>query len=372
MIYLDNSTATRPSLQVASKIIPYFRDRWFDPAAPYAEDPRAAKEAVKVLYQFLQADEKAYLAVTGSGAEAVNAVIQSVYYHTTLTTGKNHYLTTRMEEAPSILSIGKLEENGCYATLLTPDSEGKIHTKAIIEGLTPRTALLSMSLVNGLTGVVQPIQELLPLLKERGVLLHLDLSHALGKLEIDFSTLGADFVTFNGNLFHGPQQSGAICVAPGIPFSPLVMGEPPLAHLAALVGMGVAATEATASRDYVCTEIARLRSRLETEIEGIRPLFRDQERAPHITALEFPGVSHEALLYDLSRRELYACMGGGTQQQIGFVLHACGIQGARAESALSFSLSRDTTEEEIERAIVIISACYQRLRKISAYLVETP
>lgn len=140
-----------------------------------------------------------------------------------------------------------------------------------------------------------------------------------------------------------------------------------------LVALGQAANELIDSRDLLSTEVARLRNKLE---EGIvagfpeaLPCFKSDERLPHVTAIVFPGIANEALLYALNRRGVYASIGGGSFQQIGLILEASGLPKAHAHSAISFSLSRLTTEDEVDNAIEIITDTAKKLRRATAALI---
>lgn len=139
--------------------------------------------------------------------------------------------------------------------------------------------------------------------------------------------------------------------------------------VASLVALGHVAIEALETRDLLCTEVARLRDKLETNIALGFPeaqiLLRDQERLPHCTAIAFPGIANEALLYLLNRKGVYASIGGGCFQQIALILTASGVPEALAHSAISFSLSRETSDEEIDRASEIICETAKKLKKIN-------
>jgi len=139
--------------------------------------------------------------------------------------------------------------------------------------------------------------------------------------------------------------------------------------LPAIVALGHAAEEALDARDLVCMEVARLRDLFEKGILDKIPnatiFFQNQQRLPHISAIAFPGVANEALLYRINRRGVYASIGGGNFQQIALILQASGADESLAQSALSFSLSRETTDDEIERAVVIIAEEVAELRKLS-------
>ena len=247
--------------------------------------------------------------------------------------------------------------------------------------MTPRTALVSLSWVNGLTGVINPVAEIAAICKERGVPLHLDITHALGKLYFNSEELGASFLTFNGDHLHAPKGTGGLWIKEGVRCSPFLIGgieqggrRAGSFSVANLVALGEAAKETIEARDYVGTEVARLRNKLEDGIiEGFPDaivFYPNEERIPNVTAIAFPGVSNEALLYLLNKNGVYANIGGGSFQQIGLVLSAAGVDKKIAATTLSFSLSRETKEEEITCAIAIITSSAQRLRKLSEQLVK--
>lgn len=383
-LYLDNATCTRPSEQAIGRMLPFLTDQWGVPSAPHRMGQRlytAIEEGYGNLYALLGASEKATMILTSSGAEAVNQVVQGVFHDVTRATGRNQFLTSMIDEAPAIMAMGRLETLGCVAKRVEVDQHGRVTTEAVADALSPRTALLSLSWASGLTGVIHPVAEIAALCRERGVLLHLDASHVLGKLFFDLEEVGADFLSFNGEVIHGPKGTGALYIRPGLTLSPLIAGGIGQAGLrggelnvASLVGLGVACREALDARDLLCTEIARLRQKLEDGIcagyPEAHPLFRDAERVPHITAIAFPGIVDEALLYGLSRQGLCCSMGGGLFQQIALILEASGVASAYKQSSLSFALSRATTEFEIEQSITLLCATAARWRRLSHHLVE--
>lgn len=378
-IYLDNGTLARPSEKTISAMLPFFTDLWGTPSAPHQKGQElypALKTSYQSIYDLIGAKEQDTILFTSSGAEAINHVIYSTYHDITLETGKNQFITSSMEEAPILLGTRRLEHMHCVAKTVQPDKYGIITPAAIADMISPRTALVSLSWANGLTGVIQPVADIAALCHQRGILLHLDATHILGKLFYDMDDIGADFITFNGEQLHAPKGTGGLYIRVGTKCSPFIIGGNEQGGMRAgsvnmplLVGMGHAARESIDGRDYVCTEIARLRDKLERGIEsavhGAKPFFTHQERLPHCTTVAFPGISNEALLFLLNRKGLFANIGGGSFQQIGLLLHNCGIDEATAHSAISFSLSRYTTEDEIDRAIAIIADAAGQLRKIS-------
>lgn len=378
-IYLDNSMATRPSPKGVSKMIPFLHEKWGHPSQPHRKGQELytpINESVRSIYEMLGAKEGDRFVFTSSGAEAVNHVIASAYETITLQTGRNQYLAANTNEAPSLMAIGRLEQSQCIGKMLNVNAKGKLTEAIVGDGITPRTALLSLDWANGLTGVIQPITEIATLCQERGIALHLDATHVLGKLYFELEDLGASYITFNGDQLHSPKGTGGLWIKEGASIAPWILGGIEQGALrggsfnvAGLVALGHAAVELIDTRDLLGIETARLRNRLEEGIVEVIPEavihFKEEERVPHITAIGFPGVANEALLFVLNRQGVYASIGGGSFQQLGLILAASGVPEPLAHSSISFSLSRETTDEEIEHAIPIIVQAVQQLRKLS-------
>ena len=383
-IYLDNNTATRPSDQAVAKMLPFLTERWGVPSMPHQVGQQlvpAVEDALRGIYALVGAKETDDIIFTSSNAEGINHVILSTYFDVTVHTGKNQFIKSTIDEAPSILAIGRLEQLSCVGKMAKADKHGVVTVDSIAEAMNPRTALVSLSWANGLTGVVNPIQEIAALCKERGVRLHIDASHVLGRLFYEWEEVPSHFLTFSGDNIHAPSGTGGLFIRGDTKSSPFILGGAEQGghragaySVAGLVALGQAAREAIDARDLMCTEVARLRAKLEdgimAQIPDAIPFFRHQERLPHCTAIGFPGVSNEALLYSLNRKGVYASIGGGTCQQIALILIASGVEELLAHSAVSFSLSRETTEDDIDRAVDIIADNVKRLRKVSSHLLK--
>lgn len=378
-IYLDNSMTTRPSQNAVSKMMPFYTNQWGVPSAPHLMGQElfpALKESWASIYKMLGAQETDTVVFTSSGAEAVNHALLAAYLDVTIPTGKNHFITSHIDEAPAIMSIGRLEKMGCVGKMVHPNASGQITAQNIADHITPRTAMVSISWANGLTGVIQPVAEIAKLCEERGILLHLDASHVLGKLYYEMNDINAAFISFSGDNIHAPKGTGGLYIKAGTKCSPFIAGGIEQANLRAgsynipgLIALGTAAEEAIDSRDLVSMETSRLRGKLEMGIvagypEAI-PFFCSQQRLPHVTCIAFPGISNEALLFALNKRGLYASIGGGNFQQIGILLAASGIPEKIAHTAINFSLSRETNEDEVERATDIIVETANKMRRYS-------
>ena len=370
-LYLDNSQTTAPSKTALSKMMPFYSEKWGVFSQPHQKGQELAAdiaEAYKNLYALFRAKEEDEVIFTSSGAEAVNQVIQGLYFEVTIPTGKNHYIVGKVDEAPALMATHRLEQSGCVATMILPDP------KQVVEALSARSALVSLSWGNGLTGELAPVREIGKILRDRGVKFHLEASHVVGKLWFDPYDIGADYISFGGDLIHAPKSTGALWVRAKEKIPKLLLGgleqdgyrAGPL-DTASLAALSEAAKEAIDGLDYLSTEVARLRGKFERELQKLIPEvlfpFQNKERLPHISTAIFPGCPSETFLFLLQREGCFATMGGGSLQQIGHVLTSLGFDEAHALSALSFSLSRETSDEDIERACRLIQEVYLKLKR---------
>lgn len=382
-IYLDNSTITHPSKRALNRMIPLLSENWGHPSQPHAVGQKThspIRSSLEAIYKVLGADPKDNCIFTSSGAEAVNHAVWSGYMDVMLPSGKTQFITSITEEAPAIMAIGRLERLGAASRSAPVDKRGRVTAEAIGDLFSPRTAMVSLSWANAMTGVIHPLEEIAAICQERGVRLHVDLTHVLGKITFDLKNLSCAYATYDGSLLHAPQGSGIFFVQKDLSLSPLIAGGSEQGgyragafDIAALAALAEASLEAVETRDLLSTETARLRDKFETGIlagyEEAEVFFQKEERLPHVSLIGFHGVVNEALLFQLNRRGVYASIGGGSHQQTSLHLTAAGVDKETAVTAVNFSLSRETTEEEIDRAINIIVESAKKLRKVSGNLI---
>ncbi|MFV0339716.1 MAG: cysteine desulfurase family protein [Parachlamydiaceae bacterium] len=378
-VYLDNSSASRPSGEAISRMLPFFSDKWGSPTQPHQigqEVVPPLKEALKNLYALLGAHDEDAVIITSSQAESISQAFLATYEEVTLSTGKNHFIASAADDAAALLSLARVERYGCPVTKLKANSRGVITPESVAEVLSPRTALVSISWVNGLTGVVQPIREIAELCELRGVRLLVDATHALGKYDISVQSLPLAYVSFNGPELHAPQGTGGLYIKKGVKTTALIAGgleqgglRGGTVNVPGFVALGTAAKLALEARDYVCTEVSRMKFHFESEVKRRIPkariLFEQEERAPHISAIAFPGLASEALLFLLNRKNVFASMGGGSFPQMKYLLDTMGLNPFESNAALSFSLSRETTDEDLDLAVEALVYGTEKLFKSS-------
>jgi cysteine desulfurase len=322
-------------------------------------EERSPHVPLEMLYDLVGADKADSFSFTSSGAEAINQVHWTAFLEIARKDGKCHFLTSPAEDIATLQSLKRLEQLGCYVKIVPFDSKGCIDLGKLSELLTPRTALISLSFAHGLTGVIQPIQEIVQMAHAAGVLVHVDATHALGKLYEPFRQSGVDYLTFGGGGIHSVKGSGAVFAKAGRPLVPLILGE--RSDTPSLLALTAAATHAGFFFDQMGLEVARLRDRLEEGVVGAKALFKDCFRLPNVSVLSFPKVHQESLHFSLMQKTVFASIGGSSLPHLHRHLLSCGFDEHTALTSCSFSLSRFTTQEEIDQAIQIINGTVKAL-----------
>lgn len=373
-IYLDHISATAPAVQAIHAAMPFYDTCFAQPSAPHQMGQELFSHlevSENQIRAFFGATADDQFVFTASGAEAIAQVVNSAYQMQFKKVGKNHFVARSIDDASIVLALSRLEDEGCFLRLAPCTARGFVSKEALIDSISARTAMVSVSLVSALTGVIQPLEEIAEVCKQRAIWLHVDVTHALGKLPVSFADLPCDFITFDGQGLHAPLGTGGLFARKEIPLHPQILGAP--FNVPAFMALGMAAMLSQDWQSLYCTEVCRLRGSLEVGIKELvsdaRVLFEDEERLPNVTCIAFPQVASELLAFALNRKGVFACMGGGQFQLIERLLLACQVESQFARSALVFSLSKDTQEHEIERACAIIGDALKRLSKISKAII---
>jgi cysteine desulfurase len=367
MIYLDHHSATKPSTAAIERMLVFFRSDWGDPFAPHFMGQQAVssiQKNTKRLADLLGLDSRDRIFCFHSRFEALSHLTLSHYCNMVYQTGRNQIITTNMEDVGSLQTWRQLEEIGCICTQIAVNQQGQITREVLEKALFPKASLLSISWANSLTGVIHPIADLAELCKSKGILLHVDASTVIGKIYFNLQEIPIDFLSLEGSLIHAPQGTSIMIVKENVTFFPVQQQTPAaLASLAAAIEENIALFEST------CLETSRLRDVFEEkiclQIPDAQVLFAHVERLPNSSVIAFPAVHAEALLYMLNRKGVFASIGGGQHQLLSQILIKCHIAPELAYAAISFSLSYETTEEQIERAVGIIVDSVQQLRKMT-------
>ena len=376
-VYFDNAASTRPAPEVEVVVAQVARGRFGNPSSAHREGSGASRVMEQARADVLAAlgTEEGQLVFTSGGTEA-NAL--GVLGAARLARGR-HLITTALEHPAVLRNVELLiGERGCQLTQLGPaPGTGAVAANDVAAALRRDTALVAVMLVNNELGTLQPIAEIARALDafaaREGVRrphLHVDAVQAFGIMPLGPVVRAADSVALSAHKLHGPRGAGALWLRPGARVAPLWDGgrqerglRSGTENVPAIAGFGRAATLAAAAlKAGAATGLARLRDTLEAGIVARVPgarrtLAGDGARAPHIASLAFPGLPAEPLLHALETRGVYVSAGSACaakDRAPSHVLKAIGVDDDTA--VLRFSLSRETTADEVAAALPAVVA----------------
>lgn len=306
-------------------------------------------------------------------------VLKGIYYELIHNKKKNQIITTQVEHPCVINSCRFLESLGAEVIYLPVNREGIVDADTLRDYIDPdKTALVSIMWANNETGLIFPVKEMASLCRENGILFHTDAVQAIGKLKVDVRDVPVDFLTYSAHKFHGMKGVGGLFIRNGVRIPPFLHGGEQMGgkragtvNTAGLIGMGLAMELAVNNLEYEEKEVRRLRDKLEDAIlavKGIRVIGKRDIRTPNTILASIKGVEGEALIWDLNKNGVAASTGSACASESlepNPTFLAMGIDNELAHTGIRLSLSRFTTEEEIDRSIQIIKKSIERLRNIS-------
>ena len=387
-VYLDNNATTIVDPIVKELMDPFFCQMYGNPNSLHqfgSETHSALRVAMDQLYKGINASDNDDIIVTSCATESNNWVLKGIYFDKIKNGDKDHIITSSVEH-PSVNATCKfLETQGVRVTYLPVNSEGVIEIEDLKNAIDDKTALVSIMWANNETGMVFPVKEIAEICKENRVLFHSDGVQAIGKIKVDVQEVGVDFLSFSAHKFHGPKGVGALYIKDSSKLTPLLHGGEHMGgrrsgtlNVAGIVGMGKAMELADRYMDYEYKEVRRLRDKLEDEILKIPDTFvvgKKEDRVPNTILVSIKGVEGEGMLWDLNRYGIAASTGSACASEdleSNPVMEAIGAEADLAHTALRLSLSRFTTEEEIDYAIEHIKQAVERLRAISSTYSYAP
>ena len=375
-VYMDANATTPLVPEVLDAMRPYFIEHFGNASSIHqqGQQARAAVEHARESVSALLNCRPAEIVFTSGGTESDNLALFG------LVQPGDHLITSSIEHHAILHAAERLRERGAAVTFLPVSSEGVVDPQGVRRAIQPNTKLISIMMANNETGAIQPVSEIGRIAAEADIYFHTDAVQAAGKLPIDVQTLRCDLLSISGHKMHAPQGTGILYVRRGTKLEPLFFGgsherqrRAGTENLPGIVGLGKAAELArTSLTDGTMDKIAALRDRLEQSI-----LNRVDEtgvnggavaRVANTTNIYFDNLEGEALVIALDLKGLStsggsACASGATEPS--HVLTAMGLSPARARASLRFSLTKQTTEDDIDFALGVIPTAANRLRELA-------
>lgn len=386
VIYLDNNATTKVDKRVLEAMLPYLEDDYANPSSMYQFSVKPAKAIAKARAQmrdFFGAKSEREVIFTSCGSESANTAIKGVL---AANKSKKHIITTKVEH-PCVLNVYKaLEKQGYKVDYIGVKSNGELELEELKEKIDDDTALVSVMWANNETGVLFPVEEIGEIIKSKNpnTKFFVDAVQASGKIDFDLKSTNIDLLSVSGHKFHAPKGVGALYVKSNVIIPPLIIGghqergqRAGTENVPYIVGMGVAAELAKESLKYEVTEIKRLRDKLETGI--LKRVFNARlnssisNRVPNTTNIGFEYIEGELILLHLS--DIGICASSGSACTSGslepsHVLRAMGVPFTSLHGSIRFSLSRFTTEKEIDYTLENLPKVIEEITKLSPYQDE--
>ncbi|MEA3464490.1 MAG: NifS family cysteine desulfurase [Thermodesulfobacteriota bacterium] len=380
-IYLDNNATTIVDPQVREAMDPFYCQMYGNPNSLHSfgiEVRPYLHRAMEQLYAGIGASDEDDVIVNSCATEGNNTVLMGMYFSLFKDTRKKELVTTQLEHPCVREACRFLETLGVKVTYLAPDNDGLITADMVKEVVNDKTALVSVMWANNETGLILPMKEIAETCKENGVYFHTDAVQSIGKLDVNLQEVPIDYLTFSAHKFHGPKGAGGLYIRNGVTLPPLLHGGEQMGghragtvDVAGMVGMGKAMELAVESLNYEEREVRRLRDRLEDALLQNADVLAVGDRAlrtPNTVYVSIRGVEGEAMIWDLNQHGIAASTGSACASEsleASPILTAIGADKELAHTGVRFSLSRFTTEHEIDFTIDVVNRAIVRLRQLS-------
>ncbi len=384
IVYLDNNATTKPAPEVTEAMLPYFTEKWGNPSSMHLFGGRVMRDvddARARIAAFLHADPSEII-FTSCGTESDNAAL----YGAVEALGPETVLITSKVEHPAVLGPCRhfRDQHGHRLVEVGVDGGGHLRLDELAEALAlPGPKVVSLMWANNETGVIFDMPKIAEMAKAAGAFLHTDAVQAAGKIPLDVSRVPVDTLAFAGHKIHAPKGIGVLYVRRGTRLRTFLVGghqengrRGGTENVPYIVGLAKACDLAAAHLADT-SGMARLRDKLENGLLATCPdasVNGDRAcRVPNTTNMSFSFIEGEAMLYHLSDKGICASSGSACSSgslEPSHVIRAMGIPFTAAHGSLRFSLSRYTTEAEIDYTLEAMPPIVAKLRELSPFVTK--
>ena len=378
-IYLDYMSASPLLPKAYEGMLPYLSGSFGNPQSlhPWGKEAREAVEVSRKEVALLIGANPNEIYFTASGSESNNWVVKGV--SSFFKKKGNHIIGSAIEHVSITNPLKTLMTQGFSVTFLPVDSSGGIHPEALHKSVSPQTILVTLHHAQNEIGTIQPIAAIAEMIQSSGALFHSDGVASAGLIPVDVKSLGVDFYTLSAQSIYGPKGVAALYIKKGKRLDRFIEGgnqeegrRSGLENVAAIVGFGVAARYAREELENRSSTLSAMRDRL---IRGVLSSVSKAHltgdpirRLPHHASFYFEGIEGEALVLLLAGEGLAAATGSSCLSGLlkpPSVLTALRISQAHARGSLVLTVGYQTTEEEIEDAILLVEKSVRSLRALN-------
>lgn len=372
--YLDNSATTKVCGEAIEKMCLCMSESWGNPSSLHKEGIKASlavEEARKNIADFLGVEKKE-IYFTSGGTESNNLAVRGGAYKNRRF--GNTVITDTIEHSSVESSVNELEKQGFRVIRLSPGRDAKISLTELENAIDENTALVSIMAVNNEVGSIQPFDKIKDIIKRKNsrALLHVDGVQAFGKMNIKPYSSGIDLFSFSSHKIHGPKGAGALYINEKAGVAPIIFGgeqekriRPGTEPVPAIVGFGEAVKCLPCVHEQLKVMTKR-RNDFLLKLKNIEGVFINSpdDAFPYIVNISLDRMRSETVLNFLS--EMGICVSSGSACAKGHrshVLEALGLDGNRIDGAVRISMSRYTTDGELDYFIEGIKKAQRFLRK---------
>lgn len=380
-VYLDNNATTQVAPEVIEAMAPFFCDLWGNPSSMHqfgGQVRRHVERAREQVAALIQADPSEIL-FTSCGTESDNTAIRGAVE---AAVDRVNVVTSRVEHPAVLAPCRYLAERGIRVHEIAVDSSGQIDLVQLGEALRDGPAVVSIMWANNETGVIFPVEEIAQMVKAAGGVFHTDAVQTVGKLPVDVRKLPVDMLSLSGHKLHAPKGIGALYVRKGTRMQPFMRGghqednrRAGTENVPYIVGLGCACEMAKAHMTADMKAVGAKRDRLE---KGLLATCADarvngdrEHRLPNTLNISFEYVEGESILYMMSDVGIAASSGSACTSgslEPSHVLRAMGVPFTAVHGSVRFSLSRYTTDADIDHTLAQLPPIITKLRAISPFV----
>ena len=383
-IYFDNNATTKVADEVYETMQPYFCSLYGNPSSMHTFGGqvggavRQAREQVANLLGCHPSEVVFTSCGTESDSTAILGTLAAVPH-------RRKVITTRVEH-PAVLTVCRDLENRGYEVIeLGVDKKGRLDLDELAGQLDDDTALVTIMSANNETGTVFPVEQIAEMVTSRGIVFHTDAVQTVGKIPLNLAESRISLLSLSGHKLHAPKGVGVLYVRKGTRIAPFLLGghqesgrRAGTENVPGIIGLGKACELAAQHMDDENTRVKSLRDKLEKAILASCPdsqINGDPEnRIPNTTNISFEYIEGEAILLMLDQFGICASSGSACTSgslEPSHVLRAMGVPFTAAHGSIRYSLSRYSTEDEVDLTIEKMPRIIERLRELSPFVNQT-